>query len=84
MGGMLLGMRDGIPRVVLGTAVHNGGRRGLEEFSFHEERILLATLDWAGYAAFGDGGKPELVELASETSEGASEICDAVGDSFDW
>jgi len=83
MGGMLLGIRDEIPRLVLGTAVHNGGRRGLEEFSFHEERILLARLGCTGYAAIGDGGTPELVELASEISEGASEICDAVGDRFD-
>lgn len=83
MGGMLLGIRDGIPRPVLGIAVHNGGRTGREEFSFHEGRILLARLSCTGYAAIGDGGMPELVELASETSEGASEICDAVGDSFD-
>ncbi len=83
MSGILLGMRVRIPRPVLGTAVHNGGRTGLEEFSFHEGRMLPARLGCTEYTAIGDGGTPELVELASETNEGASEICDAVGDSFD-
>lgn len=72
----------GLPRDVLGNALHNGGRTGLEDSSDHVVRFAFDKPDCVGYMVFGDGDIPGLVELASDISDGASEICDVVGENL--
>lgn len=42
------------------------------------------ALAHVGYAMIDDGEIPGLMELASDISEGASDICEVVGDGLHW